>query len=211
VGFHPHEASKVTPGILTDLESQAKLPGVVAVGEIGLDFFRDLSPRDRQRNVLDEQLAIAIRVGKPVSVHSRGAEDDIYGHLAAYAGASPLRAQGRPVGVMHCFGGTLPQAEMYVALGFLVSIPCSSTYPNNHASRRIAGGLPPDSLVVETDSPYLPPQQLRGRRNEPAHVVAAVQAVASARGITFDEAAEMTCRNAWRLFGIPIPALVATT
>ncbi len=210
VGFHPHDAGGVTSAMLTELEALAALPEVVAVGEIGLDFYRDLSPRARQRQVLDEELAIAVRVGKPVSVHSRGAEDAIYDHLAAYTAASPLKAHGRPVGVMHCFGGTIQQAESYVALGFLVSIPCSITYPNNLESQRIAAALPADSLVVETDSPYLPPQQMRGRRNEPAYVRAAVQGVAAARSISVEAAAEMTTANACRLFGVSIPELAGT-
>jgi TatD DNase family protein len=112
---------------------------------------------------------------------------------------------------MHCFGGTLQQAESYVALGFLVSIPCSVTYPNNHESRRIAATLPGDSLVVETDSPYLPPQRRRGKRNEPAYVVAAVEEIAAARNVTFEGAGEMTTANACRLFGISIPELAGTT
>jgi len=211
VGFHPHDAGEVTPGMLAELESQARLPEVVAVGEIGLDFYRDLSPRDRQRQVLDEELAIAVRVGKPVSVHSRGAEADIYDHLKAYAAASPLMARGGPVGVMHCFGGTLEQAERFIALGFLVSIPCSVTYPKNCESRRIAASLPGDSLVVETDSPYLPPQRCRGRRNEPAYVVAAVEEISASRKISIEAAAELTTANACRLFGIPIRELAGTT
>lgn len=205
VGFHPHHAGEVTSAMLSELESLVRMDEVVAVGEIGLDFYRDLSPRDAQRRVLDEQLAIAVRVGKPVSVHSRAAEDEIYEHLAEYAAASPLRATGRPLGVMHCFGGTLEQAVRYLDLGFLVSIPCTITYPNNHEARRIAASLPLSALVVETDSPYLPPQDLRGRRNEPANVGAAVTGLASARGIAIEDAAEATTANARRLFGLAVP------
>ncbi len=210
VGFHPHDAAEVTTGMLAELESQARLPETVAVGEIGLDFYRDLSPRNRQLRVLDDQLAIAVRVGKPVSVHSRNAEDAIFESLAAFAAASPLTARGLPAGVMHCFGGSLEQAERFVALGYLISIPCSITYPNSPESRRIAAALPAESLVVETDSPYLPPQQLRGKRNEPAYLVAAVEGIARARGVPVAAAAELTTANACRLFGIPIPALAGS-
>lgn len=207
VGFHPHDASDVTPAMLAELEAQARLTEVVAVGEIGLDFYRDLSPRDLQRQVLDAELGIAVRVGKPVCVHSRAAEDEIYDQLATFAAASPLAREGRPVGVMHCFGGTLEQAERYVALGFLVSITCTISYPNNHEARRIAAGLPAKALVIETDSPYLPPQAMRGKRNEPAYVAAAAEGIAAARGITVEQAANITTGNAVRLFGITIPAL----
>jgi len=207
VGFHPHEAKHVTPAMLAELEAQAALPAVVAVGEIGLDFYRDHSPRDIQQRALDAQLAIAVRLGKPVSVHSRSAEDAIHEHLEAYAAASPLARAGRPTGVMHCFGGTLEQARRYVDLGFLVSLACSITYPNSGEARRIAVELPLDCLVIETDSPYLPPQSYRGKRNEPAYVAAAAEAIAAARGITVDAAASATTANAARLFGVSIPTL----
>jgi TatD DNase family protein len=211
VGIHPHDAKDVTPAVLSELESLAALPEVVAVGEIGLDFYRDHSPHDVQRRALDAQLAIAARAGKPVCVHSRGAESEIHDQLAAYArSALALRSAGRPVGVMHCFGGTLEQAHEYVSLGFLVSIACSITYPKSAEARRIAANLPLAALVVETDSPYLPPQGLRGERNEPANVRAAVEAIAAARAISVDIAAEATTRNASRLFAVELkPGVIA--
>jgi TatD DNase family protein len=206
VGFHPHDAKDVTPRVLDALAAQAALPRVAAVGEIGLDFYRNLSPHGVQRDVLDAQLDIAVRVGKPVSVHSRSAEDPIFEHLHAYASRSRLASAGRPVGVMHCFGGTLEQARRYVEIGFLVSLACTITYPANEEGRRIARGLPLESLVVETDSPYLPPQQLRGQRNEPAYLRAAVEALAEARGISFESAAHATTANAARLLGLRLPS-----
>jgi TatD DNase family protein len=111
---------------------------------------------------------------------------------------------------MHCFGGTLEQAQRYVAAGFLVSLACVVTYPKNEEARRIARELPLDSLVIETDSPYLPPQEFRGRRNEPAYVVAAAKAIAEARGIAFDEVAAATTANAERLFGVRVREKVRT-
>lgn len=205
VGIHPHDTKDLTPEILAELESLAALPQVVGVGELGLDFYRDHSPHDVQRRSLDNQLAIAARVGKPVCVHSRAAEDDIYDHLSAYARAAlALRSAGRPLGVMHCFGGTLEQAERYVALGFLVSFAATITYPKNAEARRMAAGLPLDALVVETDSPYLPPQAYRGQRNEPAHVRAAAEAIAAARQVSLDHVAEVTTRNAARCFAVDV-------
>ncbi len=208
VGFHPHDTKDVTPSMLVDLETQVNLPEVVAVGEIGLDFYRDNSPHDVQRRVLDEQLGIAVRASKPVLLHTRSAEDDIYTQLAPYAAASPLRALGRPVGVMHCFGGTLEQAQRYVELGFLVSLACVVTYPKNQDARDIARELPLESLVVETDSPYLPPQHERGKRNEPANVRFALEAAAAARGTSISAMAAATTANACRLFGVEIPQAV---
>jgi TatD DNase family protein len=206
VGFHPHEAATVTSEMLRELEGQAARAEVVAVGEIGLDFYRDHSPRDIQASVLDEQLEIALRVRKPVSIHSRGAEDAIEPSLRRYAARQAAAFGSRPVGVMHCFGGTLEQAQCYVDLGFLISITCTITYPSNAEGRRLAAALPLESLVIETDSPYLPPQTHRGKRNEPALVVAAAGHVAALRGISTAALAERTSRNAARLFAIPVHA-----
>lgn len=205
VGYHPHDATELTPTRLDALARQAAQPGVVAVGEIGLDFYRDLSPHGVQREALEAQLAIAVEVGKPVSVHTRAAEAAIGDHLRAYAQRSPLPAEGRPAGVLHCFGGTLEQALGYIGAGFLISVACTVTYPKNEEGRRLAAGIPLEALVVETDSPYLPPQPLRGKRNEPRHVAAAVEAIAVLRGISFDAVAEATTANACRLFAIRTP------
>jgi TatD DNase family protein len=204
-GVHPHDARDATPTALDRIGALAHDDRCAAVGEIGLDFYRDLSPRDVQLKVLAAQLDIAVDAGKPVSVHSRAAEEEIYAPLSYYASRSSL-ANGRPPGVMHCFGGTVAQASRFVGLGFLVSIPCTVTYPNNDEGRRIATELPLESLVVETDSPYLPPQGLRGKRNEPANVAAAVRAIAELRGTTAEEVAAATTANAMRVFR---PARVA--
>lgn len=206
VGYHPHEAKDVTPAMLATLEEQASRPEVVAVGEIGLDFFRDHSPHPVQYEVLAAQLDIAARLGKPVSIHTRGAEDEIYESLRAYAIKSPLAAAGRPPGVMHCFGGTLAQARRYVELGFLISIPCTAGYPKNETGRELARELPLTSIVIETDSPYLPPQQYRGKRNEPAYVRFAAEAVAHARDCLLAEVAFATSANAAALFALPVGA-----
>ena len=205
VGFHPHDAKDITPALLSELESLAALPQVVAIGEVGLDFFRDNSPRETQRRLLDAQLAIALRVQKPVCVHSRAAEDAAFEQLAAYSVSTGWKPGDPPVGVMHCFGGTIGQAQRYVALGFLVSLACVVTYPRNDEARRIAAELPLESLVVETDSPYLPPQGLRGTRNEPANVLRVLETLARVRGISMQDAAEATSRNAEHLFRLRVP------
>ncbi|MCC6388879.1 MAG: TatD family hydrolase [Dehalococcoidia bacterium] len=206
VGFHPHEAKTVTAAMLAELDALAGLPEVVAVGEIGLDFYRDHSGPAEQRRVLDAQLEIALRHGKPVSFHSRAAEDAAAEHLEPFAREMARRWPGRVPGVMHCFQGNLAQARRYVTEGFLVSIACPVTYPKNETNRTLARELPAESLVIETDSPYLPPQRLRGRRNEPANVKAAAQAIAEARGISFEDVATLTTRNAERLYRVAIRA-----
>ncbi|MBA4181701.1 MAG: hydrolase TatD [Anaerolinea sp.] len=208
VGFHPHEAKDVTAEMLETLAGQAARPDVVAVGEIGLDFYRDHSPQDAQLRVLKAQLEIAEAVAKPVSVHSRAAEDACLEPLSAYAAGRGWAPGTPPVGIMHCFGGTLEQARRYVDVGFLISIACPITYPSNEESRRMAAGLPLEAIVVETDSPYLPPQKLRGRRNEPANVWRAIEAVAAARGESVASVAAATTHNATRIFGVTLPTKV---
>jgi TatD DNase family protein len=205
VGFHPHEADEVSQAMLVDLEAQAALPEVVAVGEIGLDFYRGLAEETNQRRLIEAQLEIALRVGKPVSVHTRGAEDAVHEHLAPYA--ERARAAGVEVpGVMHCFGGSLQQAMRYVEIGFMVSIAGPITYPKNDEARLLAAGLPARSLVIETDSPYLPPQAMRGKPNEPALILHTAQAVAAARGEHLESILSLTTGNAERLFRVRVPA-----
>ena len=209
VGFHPHEAAQATEDALDRIEKLARTSPVAAIGEIGLDFYRDLAPRHVQRRVLDGQLAIAARLRLPVSVHSRDAEGELRPHLAGFAAESPLAKQGRPLGVLHAFGGTLEQARTYVEMGFLVSLTCSAGYPRNDEARRVAAGLPLASLLIETDSPALPPQSRRGTRNEPANVRVAAEVVADARGISIEAVAAATTANAEALFSA-IPAMEAS-
>jgi TatD DNase family protein len=204
VGFHPDPAAEVTPALLAELDALVGDDRAVAVGEIGLDFYWHNSPEVDQRRVLDAQLEIALRHRKPVSVHSRSAEDACLEQLAPFA--DQARAAGFEPGVMHCFSGTVEQARRFVEIGFLVSLACVVTYPKNDEARRIAAELPLESLLIETDSPYLPPQGRRGQRNEPAYVRAAAEAIASARSLPVAAVAEQTSRNAERLFRVGAPA-----
>lgn len=200
VGIHPHEASAATVEILERIETLAEGNSRVAgIGEIGLDFYRNHSPREAQLSALEGQLGIAVRLGLPVVIHSRGAEDELVEILVAHARRTP---PDQPPGVLHCFGGSLEQARQFVGAGYLVSLACNITYPNNYEARRIARKLPLDALLVETDSPYLPPHGQRGKRNEPANVVAAVGAIAAERSLAFHDVAEATAHNARRLFRV---------
>ncbi|MGE3074319.1 MAG: TatD family hydrolase [Dehalococcoidia bacterium] len=207
VGFHPHEADDVTPAMLADLESQARLKEVVAIGEIGLDSYRNLSSEANQRKLIDAQLEIALRVDKPVCVHSRSAEDVIFEHLGPYAARARTNGMDVP-GVMHCFGGTYEQARRYLDAGFVVSIACTITYPKNETTTRLAQLVPLEALVIETDSPYLPPQTRRGKLNEPAYVVEAARAIAEVRGEPFERVLEATTENAQRLFRVQVASAV---
>lgn len=202
VGYHPHVAADIGEAEFDQLRAWSSDPACKAIGEIGLDYYRERSPREAQRRVLRAQLDLAIERSLPVLVHSRGAEEEIGEDLGPYAASSPLAGSGREVGIMHCFGGGLDLARQYVDMGFLISIPCSITYPKNEEARRVAAEVPLEKLVIETDSPFLPPQERRGKRNEPAFVSAAAQAIAAARGISFEQVADATTRNARRLFSI---------
>ena len=193
VGVHPHSAKTVTPPLLDQMRSLAEHRKVVAVGEIGLDYYRDLSPRPVQRRVFAEQLALAGELGLPVVVHSREAHDDVLAALRGWEGT----------GVLHSYSAGPSLLEEVLALGFSVGLSGPVTFPKADALRAVAATVPMERLLVETDCPYLTPKPYRGRRNEPAYVEYVVEAVARARGMLPVDVAQATVDNACRLFGIP--------
>ncbi|TAK67698.1 MAG: TatD family deoxyribonuclease [Dehalococcoidia bacterium] len=201
-GVHPHDAAEAIESDLDALEELARHPRVAAVGEIGLDFYRNLSPREAQLRVLRRQLETATRVGKPVAVHCREAEPDMFGVLSEWSGrmGGCLR-DGRPLGVMHYFSGDTELASRYIGLGFFISVHTSVTHPRAEQLREVARTAPLDRLVVETDSPYGAPQSVRGKRNEPAHVAEAAARIAELRSMDVAEVARITTDNALRLLG----------
>ncbi len=210
-GCHPHDAKLMTDGSWEGLEALAASERVVAVGEIGLDFYRDLSPRDVQIAAFKRQLALATTLAKPVAVHCREAHDEMLPILESWSRACGAGLpDGRPLGLMHHFSGDADLAERYVEFGFLVSIHCSVTYPNAQRLQSVASLLPLDKIVVETDSPFGPPQSHRGQRNEPSFLVEAVARIAALRGVSSEAVAEATTSNALRLFA-PIAAATAGT
>jgi TatD DNase family protein len=180
----------------------------MVIGEIGLDFYRNLSPRDIQILVLERQLRLASDVSKPVAVHCRNASETLYPILESWSRSlGGALSDGRRLGVMHYFSGNVDEATRYAELGFLISIHTSVTYPNAQRLQTVAAELPLDSLVVETDSPYGAPQSKRGKRNEPANVAEAVRRIGELRGETFETVAQATTENAFRLLGrVPAPA-----
>ncbi len=211
-GCHPHEAKDMNEESFAHLRTLAENHRVDVVGEIGLDFYRNLSPHDVQIEVLNRQLETAAEVAKPVSLHGREAHAALYPFVERWSlrvgGKLP---DGRPLGVMHYFDGDVDLARRYVELGFLISIHCSVTYPKAATLQQVAAELPLDVLVVETDSPYGPPQSQRGQRNEPAYVKEAVVKVAQLRGEKIERVAEVTTANALHLLGVPSsPATLAT-
>ena len=195
VGVHPHEASTVTDDTWRELERLARQPKVVAVGECGLDYFRDLSPRDVQRRVFAHHLALAQSARLPVVVHCRDAYDDC---LAILAAECPLPVRG----VLHCFQGTADVARRALDLGLHLGIGGSLTFPREEALRRVVATLPLDRLLVETDAPYLTPRPRRGT-NEPAYVRLTAECLAGLLGVSLDRVAETNTANARALFRLP--------
>ena len=196
VGIHPHDAAAADDAALAEIERLAAAPRVVAVGEIGLDFFRDLSPRPAQERALRSQLDLARRVGKPVVLHCRDAHDVMLPILAEH-GVADLS------GVMHCFSGDVGIARRCLELGLVVSLAGPVTYPKARALPDVARFVPVDRLVIETDCPYLPPQPFRGQRNEPAHIAITAARVAELRGETLDDLAAGLTATARALFRVP--------
>ncbi|MGC8839756.1 MAG: TatD family hydrolase [Anaerolineae bacterium] len=199
VGVHPHDARTLTPEALGELARLAADPRVVAIGEIGLDFYRNLSPREVQLRAFRDLLALAREVEKPVIVHDREAHGEVLSALEDHA-----RAPGFRGGVLHAYSGDLEMAQKVVSWGYHLGIAGPVTYPNAHRLREVAAQVPLAHLLVETDCPYLPPQPHRGQRNEPAWVAEVALAVAQARRMPLEAVAAATGDNARRLFGLPL-------
>lgn len=204
-GVHPHDAKDATAADLDALEALARHPRVALVGEIGLDFYRNLSPRDRQVDVLRRQLETATRVGKPVAVHTRSAHEAMLPLLEEWSREMGGRLpDGRPLGIMHYFSEGLAAARRYVELGFVISIHTSVTHPKAAALQDVARAIDLAHLVIETDSPYGAPQRMRGKRNEPAYVADAAAKIAELKGVAPDDVAAATTENALRLLGLAV-------
>jgi len=197
VGFHPHNAKDCDDRTLEAMQHLAEHPKVKGYGEIGLDFFRNRSPRDRQLAVFADQLALAKKLGKPVVIHLR----DAYGEgLRMLEEAAPFPAGG----VIHCFSGNRDDAQRALDLGFHISIPGTVTYKKNDLLRGIVSTLPENRILLETDCPFLPPEPFRGKDNEPAYLIHTARKVAEVREVSLARIAEATTVNAKSLFGLPI-------
>ena len=192
VGVHPHDAKHVDAHTLEGLEALAKHGEAVAIGEIGLDYYRDLSPRDVQRRAFREQLDLARRFGLPICLHNRESTDDLLAILREAGDAHR--------GVVHSFLGDAELAREFLDLGLHLGIGGPVTYPKNGAVREAVRVVPPERLLVETDSPYLTPVPYRGRRNEPLYVAYVAEEIAALKGIDVEDVAARTTENAARLF-----------
>ena len=195
-GIHPHSASTADNTNLLRVERALEQKKIVAVGEIGLDYHYDFSPRETQREAFANQLDLAVQTKKPVIVHDREAHGDVMSMLSA--------RRGRLGGVLHCYSGSYEDAVRYVDMGFYIAFGGALTFKNATKQRCIAEKLPLERIVIETDCPYMTPEPLRGERNSPLNLHLTLELLAKTRGITVAEAAEATYQNAMRLFGISL-------
>ncbi|MDD2558782.1 MAG: TatD family nuclease-associated radical SAM protein [Desulfuromonadaceae bacterium] len=195
VGVHPHDSSTLSPQILEQLRELANNEKVVAIGETGLDYFRNRSPHEVQQQAFRQQIQLARQCGKPVIIHSRDAHTDVL---------SIMRAENAQEcgGVLHCFSGNLQVAQACLDMGFHLSFAGNITYPKNEGLREVIRNIPLERILVETDCPYLAPQSMRGKRNEPAYTVETAACIAELRGLTPHDIARITSLNAYELFGV---------
>ena len=193
VGMHPHDAKEVGDDVLQAVRELAAHPKVIAVGETGLDYFYDHSPREVQRKVFVQFIRLAEGTGLPLVVHERDAASEAV-ELLRGEGA------GKLCGVIHCFTGDYDAARNYLDLGFYISFSGIITFKNAEPLREVARKVPLDRMFVETDSPYLTPVPYRGKRNEPAHVRWVAETIARVKAIPLEEVAETTTRNVQESF-----------
>ncbi len=193
-GIHPHEAAQAPAGYVSSLESLSRHPKCRAIGEIGLDYHYDFSPREVQRRVFAAQLELAVALEKPVIIHDREAHQDVYDLLSAH--------RGRLYGVMHCYSGSWEMAKRFLDLGFYLSFAGPLTFKNAHKLVEVAEQAPLDRVLCETDSPYLTPVPLRGQRNDPRNVRLVVEKLAQCKRLPYPQIEQQTTQNGQALFGI---------
>ena len=205
VGIHPHDASKVTESDIARLEELVKHSKVVAVGEIGLDFYRNRSSKESQIESFKRQLGLAAKTGLPVVIHSRNTRDEVFDILKEWVAG--LKVSEKPVGVLHCFSNDAELGRKYIDMGFLISFAGPVTYPKSSAAS-VAKEIPLENMLIETDCPFLTPQRHRGKRNEPSYVSYVASRIAEVKGMPVESVAEVTAANAIGLFRLPIKQVV---
>lgn len=196
VGVHPHSAKDLEGRDLSSIIKMLENDKVVAIGEIGLDYYYDNSPRDIQKKWFKEQINLALRLNKPVVIHSRDADKDTFDIIKSGV------EEGGLTGVMHCYSGSVELAKEYLKLGFYISLGGPVTFKNARVPKEVAKEVALDRLLIETDCPYLSPEPYRGKRNEPMFVSYVAEEIAKIKGISIEEVAQVTTQNAKKLFGI---------
>ena len=197
VGIHPHYADSAGEDSLGSLKKLAANKKIVAIGETGLDYYRNISSRENQERLFLRSIALANDLDLPLVVHSRNATKDVSRILRQHV------KTGRR-GVFHCFSGTAREMDEILDMGFYISFTCNLTFKNGGPLRELAGRLPVDRLLIETDAPFLAPQQFRGRRNEPAYISYLLEAISDIKGLSRESIAEVTTGNANKFFKLGI-------
>lgn len=203
VGIHPNYAADFDPTAIGLLKNLANNNSVVAIGEIGLDFYRDFTPVAKQIEAFEAQLGLAAELGLPVTVHNRQADGEVMARLERHSRAAAGKLEGRPPGVLHCFSGDHKLAARALAAGYLISLAGNLTYRRANALRAVAQWLPEEAILIETDAPYLAPVPFRGKRNEPKHVVETFRLLTEIRKTTSESLAGQLQSNCHRVFGWP--------
>ena len=194
VGIHPHEVEGITQKQLDEIYEMSFAKKIVAIGEIGLDYYYDNSPKDKQKEIFRKQMEIAKKIKLPVIIHTRDAMGDTYDILSEF--------RGEVIGVMHCYTGSLEMAKRFMELGYYISISGAVTFKNAVNVREMAKEIPLDNLLVETDSPYLTPEPHRGKRNEPKFVRLVAEKIAELKNMEVNDLIYNTNSNARNLFSI---------
>ncbi len=216
VGFHPNDLSRWNEDSLAALEKLAQHPKVVAIGEIGLDYYRQRTAKETQQRVFQEHLALAARLGKPVIIHTRESAEDALEMLKAWRASLPANWRGQHprassgaaqenaagFGVLHSFSGSAEIARQALALGFFLGITGPVTFSNARQQQELVKSLPLERLLIETDAPFLTPHPWRGQRNEPAYVRLVAEKIAELHNVSVQKVAEQTSNNARALFGL---------
>lgn len=195
VGIHPHDTKEWTENFIPKIEEFTKHEKIVAIGEIGLDYYYDFSPKEKQIEAFKSQIELALKLNLPIVVHNRDASEDILKIIKEYAGTG-LRAQ------FHCFNGNLDEARDLIRLHHFISFTGNITFTKADSLREIAAKITPEHLLLETDSPFMTPVPHRGKRNEPAYVKLVAEKIAEVRHVSVEDIARVTSYNAFRMFGI---------
>ncbi|HEK9103433.1 TatD family hydrolase [Bacillus pfraonensis] len=195
VGWHPVDAIDMREEHLVWLEELAAHPKVVALGEMGLDYHWDKSPKEVQKEVFRKQIQLAKKVNLPIIIHNRDATQDIVDILEEENAAEVG-------GIMHCFSGSVEVAKQCIDMNFLISLGGPVTFKNAKKPKEVAMEIPMEKLLIETDCPYLTPHPFRGKRNEPSYVKLVAEEIANLKGISYEEVAKVTTENAKSLFGV---------
>ncbi|MGD8565801.1 MAG: TatD family hydrolase [Candidatus Bathyarchaeota archaeon] len=195
VGIHPHNAKTLNSETLNKLRKLSEKPKVVAIGEIGLDYYRNLSSREDQKKAFEAQLCLAEECQMPVVIHDREAHTDVLDMISKF--------RGKIEGVMHCFSGDSQMAKQCIKHRMYLSIAGPITFPNSTRLQEIAKSLDMEKILIETDSPWLAPQPMRGKRNEPAYLPLIAEKIAELKKTSFDQIAKKTTENAKKVFNLP--------